>query len=245
MDPQVWKSLLFLSLSCPLTYCPPIYLCIKLSIYLIIIIFIYLLIYLISIYLSIYLSVCLSVCLSIYLSIYLSLSLSIYLSIYLSFYLFHQIIYLTWTCASGNTFSACDLPNMVLKWCVSIFWRGNVLRATTACTFSASDLPKVVRKWFVLGVFCTFWHGHVLRIQRGATFNFSSGETARCPPRATGCFLAFSFFKATFGKDHARSFLQDGLENLGFPLCEWIKLIRYILLELPQCGFAWDKNVSS
>ena len=31
----------------------------------------------------------------------------------------------------------------------SIFWLGNMLRATTACTFSTSQFPKVIRPWCV------------------------------------------------------------------------------------------------
>ena len=90
------------------------------------------------------------------------------------------------------------------------FWRGNVLRATTACTFSTSQLPKVVRTPSVLHILtwkCASCHNGVhffdistsksapnvvcfmhfdLRMcfapQRRAIFHVSSGQLAPHPP---------------------------------------------------------------
>ena len=58
------------------------------------------------------------------------------------------------------------------KWSKNValctFWRGHVLRATTARTFST------FQKWSENGVLlCTFWLGHVLRATTACTFSTS------------------------------------------------------------------------
>ena len=74
------------------------------------------------------------------------------------------------------------------------FWRGNVLRATTACTFSTCQRPKVVRRWGVyiltwkcasrhnsvhfFDIFYTFSLGSVLRATTTCTFSTSQFQKA-------------------------------------------------------------------
>ena len=64
------------------------------------------------------------------------------------------------------------------------FWRGNVLRATTACTFSTSQLPKVVRTWCVLYILtwkCASRHNGV---------HFFDISTSKSGPNVV-CFVHF------------------------------------------------------
>ena len=101
----------------------------------------------------------------------------------------------------------CSVPVSFLH-----FWRGNVLRATTACTFLTCQLPKVVREWCVLCILtskCASCHSHM---------HFFDISTSKSGPHMR-CFLYILTSKCASRHNGVQFFISR--------LARWLRARRF------------------